>query len=127
MELLAQSSYEALSASFSHNVTKTMESQIVEIHSPNVLDLSRDTEYASQAALWGIEVRVGICFLFCEKYGARYMILDEIVVFRDCQSWEKFILLVARRIGLAWLTRTQVNVFLLRCFLTVEEHCWKVL
>lgn len=42
-----------------------MESQILEIHPPNVLDLSEDTEYASQAALWGIEVGMAP-FLFVQ-------------------------------------------------------------
>lgn len=60
LELLAQSTYEGQSLNFSHHVPKSMESQILEIHPPNVLDLSEDTEYASQAALWGIEVSVNV-------------------------------------------------------------------
>lgn len=55
LELLAQSTYEGQSLNFSRHVPKSTESQILEIHPPNVLDLSEDTEYASQAALWGIE------------------------------------------------------------------------
>lgn len=38
-----------------HNKGRITESEFVEIHPPRVLDLSKDTEYASQAALWGIE------------------------------------------------------------------------
>ena len=33
-----------------------MECQFAEIHAPRGIDLSQDTEYASQAAIWGIEV-----------------------------------------------------------------------
>lgn len=49
LELLAQSRAE-------RQGTKQMECQLLEIHAPNGVDLSRNTEYASQAALWGIEV-----------------------------------------------------------------------
>lgn len=43
----------------SQNVNKSnsMGGGFEEIHPPSVLDLSQDTEYAAQAALWGIEVR----------------------------------------------------------------------
>ena len=34
--------------------------QLLEIHAPKGLNLSEDKEYASQAALWGIEVSVVI-------------------------------------------------------------------
>lgn len=40
----------------SQQTTNSTEYQYLEIHPPTVLDLSQDTEYASQAALWGIEV-----------------------------------------------------------------------
>ena len=33
-----------------------MECQFLEIHAPRGYDLSQNTDYASQAALWGIEV-----------------------------------------------------------------------
>lgn len=56
LELLAQSTYTEQGISLSHRKSKSTESQILEINPPNVLDLSKDTEYAFQAALWGIEV-----------------------------------------------------------------------
>jgi len=37
---------------------ESMKCQFVEIHPPKGLDLSANTEYASQAVLWGIEVSV---------------------------------------------------------------------
>ncbi|KAL1808974.1 hypothetical protein ACET3Z_025964 [Daucus carota] len=55
LELLAQSTYTEQGISLSHRKSKSTESQILEINPPNVLDLSKDTEYAFQAALWGIE------------------------------------------------------------------------
>lgn len=33
-----------------------MQCQLLELHSPCGLDLSKNTAYASQAALWGVEV-----------------------------------------------------------------------
>lgn len=61
LELLAQSTYTEQGINFSHIKNNSMESEIIEIHPPNVLDLSEDTEYAFQAALWGIEVRTIPC------------------------------------------------------------------
>lgn len=55
LELLAQSTNEGQAASWSQHSQKS-QFQFIEIYPPNVLDLSQDTEYASQAALWGIEV-----------------------------------------------------------------------
>ncbi|CAI9091754.1 OLC1v1026860C2 [Oldenlandia corymbosa var. corymbosa] len=54
LELLAQSTNEAQATSWSQQ-SKKSQCQFIEIHPPNVLDLSQDTEYASEAALWGIE------------------------------------------------------------------------
>lgn len=53
LELLAQSTHQGQAVNWSQH-----RHNIIEIHPPNVLDLSQDTEYASQAALWGIEVGV---------------------------------------------------------------------
>ncbi|XP_030446989.1 UTP--glucose-1-phosphate uridylyltransferase 3, chloroplastic [Syzygium oleosum] len=55
LELLTESVSERQSTNWSQNSKGSMESQILEIHSPAGLDLSQNTEYASQAALWGIE------------------------------------------------------------------------
>lgn len=55
LELLVQSTYERQTINWSQSINESMECQFLEIHSPSVLDLSQDTEYASQAALWGIE------------------------------------------------------------------------
>ncbi|KAK8508246.1 hypothetical protein V6N13_055689 [Hibiscus sabdariffa] len=50
LELLAQSSLQIQTTTH-----ESMECQLLEIHPPTGCDLSSDTEYASQAALWGIE------------------------------------------------------------------------
>lgn len=42
---------------------ESMKRQIQEIHVPSVLDLSQNTDYASQAALWGIEVSLSNMYL----------------------------------------------------------------
>ncbi|XP_059627949.1 UTP--glucose-1-phosphate uridylyltransferase 3, chloroplastic [Cornus florida] len=55
LELLAQSTYNGPAINWSQHINESRESQFLEIHPPSVLDLSKDTEYASQAALWGIE------------------------------------------------------------------------
>ncbi|KAF2319152.1 hypothetical protein GH714_013602 [Hevea brasiliensis] len=55
LELLAQSTSEKQTTNWSHHIQESMECQFLEIHAPNVVDLSKNTEYASQAALWGIE------------------------------------------------------------------------
>ncbi|CAI9767559.1 unnamed protein product [Fraxinus pennsylvanica] len=53
LELLFQSTSEGQTINwFEQNSLKR---QFIEIHPPNVLDLSEDVEYATQAALWGIE------------------------------------------------------------------------
>lgn len=56
LELLAQSSSEKQTTNWSHHIQESMECEFLGIHAPNVVDLSKNTEYASQAALWGIEV-----------------------------------------------------------------------
>ncbi|KAJ8557624.1 hypothetical protein K7X08_003249 [Anisodus acutangulus] len=53
LELLAQSTFER--QYLSHHSNKSLKGEIIEIHPPSVLDLSQDVEYASQAAIWGIE------------------------------------------------------------------------
>ncbi|XP_065871115.1 UTP--glucose-1-phosphate uridylyltransferase 3, chloroplastic [Euphorbia lathyris] len=55
LELLAQSTYEKQTTNWSQHIQQSMECQFLEIHAPSTIDLSKDTEYASQAALWGIE------------------------------------------------------------------------
>ncbi|XP_012456147.1 UTP--glucose-1-phosphate uridylyltransferase 3, chloroplastic isoform X1 [Gossypium raimondii] len=55
LELLAQSSFETQSINNSNHLHESMECQFLEIHPPIGCDLSSNTEYASQAALWGIE------------------------------------------------------------------------
>lgn len=62
LELIAQSNQEGQSINWSLQTNRLLKSQFVEIHPPSVLDLSKDTEYAHQAALWGIEVSVRLCF-----------------------------------------------------------------
>ncbi|KAH9767193.1 UTP--glucose-1-phosphate uridylyltransferase 3 [Citrus sinensis] len=54
LELLAQSKFERKTTKSQH-VHESMECQFLEIHVPSGLDLSQNTEYAAQAALWGIE------------------------------------------------------------------------
>ncbi|KAF7124023.1 hypothetical protein RHSIM_Rhsim12G0073000 [Rhododendron simsii] len=55
LELLAQSTYEGNTINWSKHLNESMGCQLLEVHPPRVLDLFEDTEYASQAALWGIE------------------------------------------------------------------------
>ncbi|XP_037497955.1 UTP--glucose-1-phosphate uridylyltransferase 3, chloroplastic isoform X2 [Jatropha curcas] len=60
LELLAQSTSEMHATNWSQHIQESMECQFLEIHAPNVIDLSKNTEYASQAALWGIEGLPGL-------------------------------------------------------------------
>ncbi|XP_059301994.1 UTP--glucose-1-phosphate uridylyltransferase 3, chloroplastic isoform X1 [Lycium ferocissimum] len=53
LELLAQSTLERQCLPLHSH--KSLNREIIEIHPPSVLDLSQDLEYASQAAIWGIE------------------------------------------------------------------------
>ncbi|KAK4579560.1 hypothetical protein RGQ29_029292 [Quercus rubra] len=55
LELLAQATCERETTNWSHHINKLMDCQFTEIHAPRGIDLSQDTEYASQAAIWGIE------------------------------------------------------------------------
>ncbi|KAF6164905.1 hypothetical protein GIB67_017108 [Kingdonia uniflora] len=55
LELLIPSKSRNQSKNIVTLLDESMKSQIVEIHVPKGLDLSNNTEYASQAALWGIE------------------------------------------------------------------------
>lgn len=55
LELLVEESFERQNINWSHHRHDLKESQILGINAPNGLNLSEDTEYASQAALWGIE------------------------------------------------------------------------
>ncbi|CAK7325899.1 unnamed protein product [Dovyalis caffra] len=55
LELLFQSTFKEQTTNWSQHIKESMECQFLEIHSPSGLDLSKNTEYASQAALWGIE------------------------------------------------------------------------
>ncbi|KAJ4970072.1 hypothetical protein NE237_003171 [Protea cynaroides] len=55
LEVLSSSSSEIQTMSLSQHLDDRGKYQFQEIHVPRGLDLSRDTEYASQAALWGIE------------------------------------------------------------------------
>lgn len=55
MELLAQSRVEMQTTNWSKNIQEQLECQFLEIHAPTGLDLSQNAEYASQAALWGIQ------------------------------------------------------------------------
>lgn len=56
LELLTQSPHEEGKINIPPlRTNKLLGSQFVEIYPPTVLDLSEDTEYASKAALWGIE------------------------------------------------------------------------
>ncbi|XP_031109281.1 UTP--glucose-1-phosphate uridylyltransferase 3, chloroplastic [Ipomoea triloba] len=55
LELLVHSTSERQTNNWSAHTDKSLGREIIEIHPPCALDLSRDVEYASQAALWGIE------------------------------------------------------------------------
>lgn len=55
LELLLQSISEKQVENWSQKTNRLQETQFMEIYPPDVIDLSRDSECASQAALWGIE------------------------------------------------------------------------
>ena len=57
LELLAEARAERQTTKRSKQMHEVMDCEVLEIHSPNGLDLSQNTEYALEAALWGIEVR----------------------------------------------------------------------
>lgn len=58
LELLLQKLFERQNITWSQHVHEVKECQILGIDAPKGLDLSANTEYASQAALWGIEVSI---------------------------------------------------------------------
>ena len=55
-ELLADTRAKKQATKKSRSQTGLSDSQFVDIHAPRGLDLSQNTEYALEAALWGIEV-----------------------------------------------------------------------
>ncbi|CAN6569006.1 unnamed protein product [Malus baccata var. baccata] len=55
LEILAQSRVEMQTTDWAKSIQEKMECQFLEIHAPSGLDLSQNAEYASQAALWGIQ------------------------------------------------------------------------
>lgn len=56
LELIAQSLVDRKNTDWSQHMGDVKETQILGIDAPTGLDLSENIEYASQAALWGIEV-----------------------------------------------------------------------
>ncbi|XP_074287197.1 UTP--glucose-1-phosphate uridylyltransferase 3, chloroplastic isoform X2 [Silene latifolia] len=54
LELLAETAY-GQTRDRSQHMKDSLKCQFVEVHSPKGLELSKNIEYASQAALWGIE------------------------------------------------------------------------
>lgn len=62
LDLLTQSTYKRQTIDLSKPLNESKECQFMEIHPPAVIDLSQATEYASQAALWGIEVSAYLFF-----------------------------------------------------------------
>lgn len=120
LELLSPSKLERQTADWSSLVDESMKCQFEEIHAPSGLDLSKNTEFASQAALWGIEVsscllskyqKLGIFWLqrswkailnlwirVCQNF---YWNRNQgFIISRVCQNWVKFILWVALGTGL---------------------------
>ncbi|XP_035539089.1 UTP--glucose-1-phosphate uridylyltransferase 3, chloroplastic isoform X2 [Juglans regia] len=65
LELLARSC-KRQATNWSQTRTESKDCQFLEIYAPSGLDLSQSTEYASQAAIWGIEARE---FLYFKLYG----------------------------------------------------------
>lgn len=63
LELLAES-VTGKTMNSSQHMKESMNCQFVEIHSPQGVDLSKNTEYASQAAMWGIEVGILLLISF---------------------------------------------------------------
>lgn len=73
LELLHQSTKKHMT-NRSYLVEESLGCQYFEMHTPAVLDLTQRKEYASQAALWGIEVS------FCVDA----LILTEFIVYAFC-------------------------------------------
>ncbi|CAN1128471.1 UTP--glucose-1-phosphate uridylyltransferase 3, chloroplastic [Linum perenne] len=55
LELLTHSTCENQTTNWTQHIHDNMNCQFLEIHAPSGPDLSKDTDYASQAAMWGIE------------------------------------------------------------------------
>ncbi|KAF7816504.1 UTP--glucose-1-phosphate uridylyltransferase 3, chloroplastic [Senna tora] len=55
LEFLVQKMCEKQNINWSQHINEVEECQFLEIHAPKGINLSEDTEYASQAAIWGIE------------------------------------------------------------------------
>lgn len=66
LELLHQSLKRHNNTNRSHFVEESLGCQYLEMHSPSVLDLTQRKEYASQAALWGIEVSIVLLLFIIE-------------------------------------------------------------
>jgi hypothetical protein len=66
LELLHQSS-KRRNTNRSQLVEESLGCQYLEMHTPSVLDLTQEEDYASQAALWGIEVRFVLLVLKLSK------------------------------------------------------------
>lgn len=64
LELLHQST-KRHNTNRSHLVEESLGCQYLEMHTPSVLDLTQEKEYASQAALWGIEVSIAAIAFHC--------------------------------------------------------------
>lgn len=60
LELLIEKACEKQNIDWSRHINEVEECQFLEIHTPKGIDLSDSTEYASQAAIWGIEVSIVI-------------------------------------------------------------------
>lgn len=59
-----------------------MDCQVLEIHAPSGLNLSQNTEYASQAALWGIEVSTLIYLSYNIKDVVKFVLNYNIFFFQ---------------------------------------------
>lgn len=57
LALLSLSSADRKTTNWPQHAHEIMECQYLEVHPPAGLDLSQNEEYASQAALWGVEVK----------------------------------------------------------------------
>lgn len=74
LELLHQSS-KRRNTNRSHLVEESLGCQYLEMHTPSVLDLTQKADYASQAAIWGIEVGI-VLFAFQIKPSCCVWFLD---------------------------------------------------
>lgn len=64
LELLTLATSDRQTTNWPQHVHETLECQYLEVHPPAGLDLSQNEEYASQAALWGVEVK----FIYLEVH-----------------------------------------------------------